>query len=301
MTRRLLGEERVWQYESPRNLVQWYGHVEIHDRHAIGQWFCVDIATGEVLWDHVIAGANSIRQVGGDVIVASETRSGGPWTANFGIFVIDRRTGELLWKSKGVGCLGALFGARQTGTPAALVGSLLYSSGGEVFDVRTGDHVRFVDIDAIPDQDRDESDPAHLLYGQKSITLNSGGSLSVSAGWSGFSATRSGTRSWSYEIEGHHVDGNFFSWRFVGDAILIVVADAPVLVSTGEHTAKENACRYELRVLDVETGRIAQAIPLTTEPGGPCRIEAVDRSHVLVSHGRTLWCYAWHRGGVAGA
>jgi hypothetical protein len=80
------------------------------------------------------------------VIVATETASGGPWTASFGCYGISLRTGELLWpvdREEG-GWLGRFlgflpgFGSANVETPVAVRGSQCVCESGRVLDIHSG-------------------------------------------------------------------------------------------------------------------------------------------------------------------
>ena len=91
--------ELSWHFDARHHLYQWYGRVQIVGGHAVGQWFCVDLDYGRCLWERRLPRANTIRAIADGVIVASEMRSDGPWTADFGVYAIALESGDLLWTS----------------------------------------------------------------------------------------------------------------------------------------------------------------------------------------------------------
>ena len=207
--------------------------------------------------------------------------------------MLDRASGELLWRSEGVGQLKFLFSflpwveLRGVGTPKSLLGAELVTSEGEVVDVRTGEHLRWVDPDSVRGESLEEDDPAWVLYRTGSVNLLDGDLLEAVAASDGLSVSRSGGRNWSFELGtlGRYLDTNYYSWRLVQDALLIVAGDDQVLEQGEEGGLVANPCRYELLVLDLEDGEVRQRVMLTYHPGPPCRIEDVDDRVVLISQG----------------
>ena len=54
-------------------------------------------------------GANTIRAIAdGVIVVLSEMRSDGPWTADFGVYAIALESGDLLWTSHREGLAGTV-------------------------------------------------------------------------------------------------------------------------------------------------------------------------------------------------
>lgn len=81
----MLDEIPSWTFSSSKPLTQWYGHVHLLRDHAVGQWFCVHRESGQLMWQHAMLRANDICNIDSGVIVASEMRSDGPWTATLDV------------------------------------------------------------------------------------------------------------------------------------------------------------------------------------------------------------------------
>ncbi len=42
-------ERPTWTYEARCGLRQWYGHVQLLEKRALGQWLCLDVDSGTLL------------------------------------------------------------------------------------------------------------------------------------------------------------------------------------------------------------------------------------------------------------
>ncbi len=299
-------EEPQWEYTSPRSLSQWYGHVHLLEDHVVGQWFCTDLQTGRPLWDRRFQRANTICGVSEDVIVASETRSDGPWTLTFGCYGISLLSGELLWtahRKRGGGLLRLLdfipgFTNGLRASPLALRGSECLNDRGRVIDVHTGEYLRKDSEDNFP-KTVDEEDPSWVLYTCNRMVLDNGDKL-VHATRKGFYLYRArpdGQHLWHFSLEGenHFIEGNYYSHRYQDGYLYLVASDRPIYVPVSPkdpYTIKPNRRRHFLWVLDVQTGAVCQKIDLSEETEKECRIEDIDDRYLLISReGKTLLCY----------
>jgi outer membrane protein assembly factor BamB len=93
----MIQEKPAWTYQTDKGLNQWYGNVATYEGRVLGQWFCLDAKTGDVLWEKDMEDPNTITGVSKGIIVATTTQSGGPWTASSGIYGLSLETGDLVW------------------------------------------------------------------------------------------------------------------------------------------------------------------------------------------------------------
>jgi hypothetical protein len=153
-------------------LALWYGHVELLKRHVVGQWFCLDRDSGSCFWDRRFWRINAIQAVADGVIVGSETRSDGPWTAGFGCYGIDLETGKLRWVSHRNGVWGKLvrmldffpgFTNELRDVPLSVEDRQVFCASGRVLDIQTGKLLRMEQHkrETVAFQDRSD---AHRLY-----------------------------------------------------------------------------------------------------------------------------------------
>jgi hypothetical protein len=231
------------------------------------------------------------------VIVASETRSDGPWTAGFGIYGIDSQTGKLLWTNHGRGLWGKLlrcfdyvpgFTNEFRDVPKCIVDEYVITAGGRALDVRTGRECPSVSVEA-PDKS-DRSAPDQKLYDNKSIEID-GDTIHVLGSCDDFVIVRrdkGGRELWRFVAKDHslHVDGNYYSYRIHDGRIFIILGDAPNYVPIKESEplyVKPNPANYQLGILDVSSGE-CEFVPLThAEQRTECRIEAIRDDRLLIS------------------
>src|SRR5262249_7436635 len=109
-----------------------------------------------------------------DVAVASETRSDGPWTADFGCYGISLKTGDLLWASHAAGLWGRVlrlldsvpfFTNDLRDTPARVRGNEVICNSGRVLDVHTGADLRRVPREEVRKGSEKPSDALQLFAG----------------------------------------------------------------------------------------------------------------------------------------
>src|SRR3954470_22795843 len=147
----MIEPDLIWTFGVRQRLTDGYGHVELLPHHVLGQWFCVDRATGRRAWERRFFRPNNVVGIADGVIVASEMRSDGPWTADFGCYGISLESGRLLWTSHADGWWGRFvrmldfvpgFTNELRDAPVDVTGCRCTCGSGRVLDVRTGHTVR---------------------------------------------------------------------------------------------------------------------------------------------------------------
>lgn len=289
--------EPRWSYSTPLGLSKWYGHVDYYDQYVIGQWFVLDSETGKLYWSRQFFRPTTICGFANDVIVATETRSDGPWTADFGIYGIDARSGSLRWVNHGRGLWGKLlryldyvpgFTNEFRDVPKCLVDQYVVTARGRILDVRTGHDCPSVKISET--NNNDLASPQRKLYDNKSLETD-GHTIEVEGHRDDFTILRrdkNGNDIWRFAAKDSslHVDGNYYSYRFHDGRIFIILGDAPKYVSINEAKpfyVKPNPANYQLGILDISSGKCT-ILPLANAMRrNECRIEAIRDSRMLVS------------------
>jgi len=289
--------EPRWTYSSPLGLTKWYGHVDYYGHYVIGQWFALDAETGQPYWSRRFHRPTTIYGCASDVIIASETRSDGPWTADFGIYGIDAHTGNLRWVNHGRGFWGKLlrcldyvpgFTNEFRDVPKCFVDQYIVTTRGRILDVRTGHDCPSVKITE-PNNDV-RSAPQHKLYYNKSLKTD-GDTIKVEGHRDDFAILRrdkNGNDIWRFAAKdlSLHVDGNYYSYRFHDGSIFIILGDAPNYVPINEATplhVKPNPANYQLGILDVSSGKCKLEPLANAKQRKECRIESIRDSRMLVS------------------
>jgi len=289
--------ERRWSYSNPFGLSKWYGHVDYYGQYVIGQWFVLDAETGKPYWSRRFFRPTTICGCVHDVIVASETRSDGPWTAGFGIYGIDARSGSLLWVNHGRGLWGKLlrcldyvpgFANEFRDVPKCLVDQYVVTTHGRILDVRTGRECPSVEIHERKTGER--TGPQHKLYDNKSLDID-GHTIRVEGQRDDFVIRRyerNGNEIWRFAAKdlSLHVDGNYYSYRFHEGRIFIILGDALNYVPINKAKpliVKSNPANYQLGILDISSGECT-ILPLANGMRrNKCRIEAIRDSRLLLS------------------
>ena len=306
----MLDPAPAWTYSGKQPLTQWYGHVHLLPDHAVGQWSCVERATGRLLWQSHIRRANTFCGVDSGVIVASEMRSDGPWTCSFGCYGIALDSGALLWVSHGDGIRGRL--ARMLDFVPGLTNELrdaphhvengeVFCESGRILDVRSGRVLKHVARDAVPSHESASSvgqefyntgmreAPPRFAIGnglflrrsQATTPEGQRGVLQIAAEDEG------GASLWQFSTVrlGRYIDGNFYSYRLVPPFLYLVVSDEPRYKPhpRGGRLVVPNRTRWHLVTLDLLTGEIRQDFSLGDEQHDECRIEDVDHRGLLIS------------------
>ncbi len=288
---------RRWTYSNPRGLTQWYGHVDYFGPYVIGQWFVLDAVSGREHWSRRWSRPNTVCGCAQDVIVATEMRSDGPWTATFGIYGIDARTGTLQWTAHAREPLGRLlrcfdfvpgFTNEFRDGPERVVGRHVVTVRGRTLDVRTGRESLSANVADL--EDDAGSTAAERLYANKWLDVD-GDTLRVSSDPGDFVVSRhdpGGGEVWRFAAgeRSFRVNGNYYSYRLHQGCIYIVlsVASARASADGGDAPPSEgHAADHQLGVLDVFSGKCA-LLPLPWASGRKaCRIEAMRGSRMLLS------------------
>jgi hypothetical protein len=305
----MISTKPSWTFFAKHSLTQWYGYVHLLPDVAVGQWLVLDRQTGRPLWERGFHRPNSIFGIAGDVILATERRSDGPWTLDFGCYAIALRTGELLWQWHGPGIWGAFVracdwipGFTNELRPSfrALRGNECLITSRRVLDVETGRTLR-------RNESREEwkgpdllSD-AKRLYRKMPVAIEPGRTLSlVPPEEKGNARERSTSRKivvqvtdeagavvwcWGPHMIGLHSKTNYYGWRLAGDRLLFLAGEEPEVLphSTHKGWVVTNSTRYHLIVVDVRNGEVLQRFPVCEGPTRDCRIEDVDEKGVLIS------------------
>lgn len=289
--------ELRWTYLNALGLSKWYGHVDYYGQYVIGQWFALDADTGRQYWSRRLFRPTTVLGCAHGVIVASETRSDGPWTANFGIYGIDAQTGDLRWINHGRGIWGKLlrcfdyvpgFTNEFRDAPKRLVDRYVVTRRGRVLDIRTGRDCPSVKLDEPTNSTRAE--PEYKLYDDKSLEID-GDRITIEGHRDNFVILRrdkKGRDRWRFAARdlSLHVDGNYYSYRLHNGRILMILGDAPNYVPVHESKplcVKPNPANYQLGILDITSGE-CKLFPLANaKRRKECRIEAIQDSRILVS------------------
>ncbi|MDX1946498.1 MAG: hypothetical protein SFU86_13945 [Pirellulaceae bacterium] len=285
-----------WTYSNSSRLSKWYGHVEYYGPYVIGQWFALNAETGAEYWSRRFFRPTTVCDCAHDVIVASETRSDGPWVFDFGIYGIHAQTGKLLWTNHGRGLWGRMlrcfdyvpgFTNEFRDAPERVVGRYVVTSAGRFLDIGTGHQCPSPVLEKPHCGDRLALN--RELYDNKSLAMD-GDTILVQGHHDDFVILRrdkSGREFWRFAAKerGLHVDGNFYSYRLHNGRIFIILGDAPkyVRIKASSPYVKRSPANYYMGILNVSTGKcdlfpLAEA-KLRTE----CRIESIRDDRVLIS------------------
>lgn len=322
-------ERPTWTYEARCGLRQWYGHMQLLEKRALGQWLCLDVDSGTLLWERRYHRPNTVVGVSENVIVATEMRSDGPWTLTFGGYGISLETGELLWtshaKPRWNGFLRFLdlipgFTNELRDTPVGVKGSQCACESGRVLDIHTGRQIgKTPHVEAWRSGSSGSSDrqaPAQRLYdtqiaggGPRFVKIGDGKLLTHQ--WDSEPPTETPSEQqfrlclldarhnlqWKFAIRdfNKYIEGNFFSYRYAGDCVYLIVSDEPPYVPVkpdAPYLVQPNPTTYHLWTLDIGSGAILQKIPVTDAGVTECRIEDLTDDYLLVSvNGKRLLCY----------
>jgi hypothetical protein len=303
----MIRETPRWTYKSSAPLTQWYGHVHLLPERALGQWFCVDRASGALLWRRTHFRPNTIVGIGSDVIVASEMRSDGPWTADFGCYGISLETGRRLWTSHGSGfwkfALRALdfvpgYTNEFRDEPRLVRDGKVYCRSGRVLDTRSGATIDRIAREEIAAIQLPQSDAERLYAGEKVrvakglSVVRPGGATWHDGGWQIAAENDAGETVWhvSAKTLTRTIASAFYGYRLAERYVYVLLSEEPSTVPhpTKLHYAVANPTRWHLVAIDVATGEVVQDVRLDEEKRPECRIEDVDVTGVLISVGREL-------------
>ena len=290
--------EPRWTYSNASGLRKWYGHVDYYGPYVIGQWFTLDADSGKEHWSRKSLRANTICGCSHDVIVASEMRSDGPWTADFGIYGISAQTGAMLWINHGRGLWGKLlrcfdyvpgFTNEFRDRPKCIVDQHVVTERGRVLEILTGIDCPSLRLECPETTER--SRPAQKFYDNKSLSFN-GNTIKVEGHRHEFCIIRSGNDGnellWRFAAKDRsvYVDGNYYSYRIHNGFIFIILGDAPNYVPISDSKplfVKPNPANYQMGVLNVSSGNCELFPLLDAKQRKECRIEAIRDSRMLIS------------------
>ncbi|OJT17789.1 hypothetical protein BO221_43080 [Archangium sp. Cb G35] len=264
-----------WTFTSRFGLRQWYGHVILLPDKVLGQWWCVERANGTVLWERTYQRPNTIDGITGEVIVASETRSDGPWTAAYGCYGLSLKTGERLWTSHREGLWGWVMElidlvpgiTNEFRDTAVLVrGAECICESGRVLDARTGRLLRRMPREDVERLRSEASESRPFLQYKEELPLAEQAFARVATGFA--------SGPW-----------NFFTYRFAGPYLYLVVSEEgtsrPHPREPGVHVSQR--AHFHLLTLDRERATIIQDLRVGDEPLSECRIEDLDERGLALS------------------
>lgn len=278
----MFNPEPAWTIRAQAPLTQWYGHVRLLEDSALGQWIRVSLDSGEIIWERSYARANHICGVAKRTIIASEMRSGGPWTADFGVYALDLGDGEPLWTNHGKWLNPLLRMLDHVGlinnqlrdSPELVHEDGVWTRDGRVLDLRTGEPLRPAPPKPAPLADL--GDRSRALYFDKQVELGQGrrllkhpstlpDTLSVTL------VDASGQPLWRREWP-RGVRSNYYSHRLVGDHLVVVV----------------HGTEPSVDVVSLSDGATLQSL---RGPGRATRIEDADDRGILLSDGDRRLCW----------
>lgn len=304
----MLYEKPTWIVASKKPLTQWYGHAHLLPNHVLGQWLCIDRASGQIKWQRTFFRPNTIAGVDSGVIVASEMRSDGPWTATFGCYGISLENGRLLWTSHGGGLWGRFgrlldfvpgFTNEFRDTPRHVEGGKVFCRSGRVLDVRSGKLVQKLDPEVVCSHEKPvpvarqfyascvEKIHPRVPIGNGLVLRHIQPAHGLQRGIFEIAAeTDAGNPVWRFSIAelGRHIDSNFFSYRLVPPFLYLVVSDESRFKPhpTNTQYIVPNPTRWHLVTVALPTGEVAQDFSLDDEKLAECRIEDVDGDGLLI-------------------
>ncbi|MCL4691301.1 MAG: hypothetical protein KJ060_02160 [Candidatus Hydrogenedentes bacterium] len=310
-----------WTASPKHGLTQWYGHVHLLRDLVVGQWFATRRTDGTLVWEQRHPRANTVRDISeaNGVILATETRSDGPWTADFGCYAISLETGELLWCNHGRGAGGGLlrildfvpgFTNEFRDTACAIRDGQCLCESGRLLDLHSGEPLGQLsrkEVEVIR-QERMLA-RAEPLYHSGEVDLPDLGlrvsnhTRVVDGGVRRQRGTlrletfdENGASRWNFDIAAtkYHIDGNFYSYRLISPYIYLVVSEAAQrkVHPKRPHTSLPNASPYHILVLDIRSGELVQDTRIQNAPCETARIEDVDDAGLLIGvDGKTLFYF----------
>lgn len=289
--------EPQWTYINSRRFNDWYYVVDYYGPYVIGPWFVLDAQTGAKFWSGKYFRPTVACDCESDVIIATETRSDGPWICNFGIYAIDAKTGRLLWTSHARGFWGKLlrcfdfipgFTNEFRDSPLDIINGHVITHFGRCLNVRTGKHNPGIQVSA-PDGS-DHTPPYRKLHEDESLEIN-GGTICVQGYNQDFVILRrdpAGNEVWRFAAakQSFYVTGDWNSYRLHGDRIFIVIGDAPSVVpikASEPSIVKRNPANYQMGILDVSSGDLNLYPLKNSKQRTDCHIESIQDESILVS------------------
>jgi hypothetical protein len=304
--------EPIWSFTAKKTVYQWYGHAYLLENHVVGQWFTLKRETGQCLWEHDFGRPNTIFGFSDEVILASEMRSDGPWTADFGCYGISLASGKQLWRWYGKGWWGRFlelldhipgFTNDLRASLVGIKGKECITDNGHVLEIKSGKWLRKEADTANWEAKPYPQTNAEKIYDNRQIQIESGKWVSTRNGKMrmprkfvmsdehfGFRLIAdNGALLWDWGVEkiGLNPLVNYFGWRLMGTEILMLAGEEPdcVPIKRSEPLfVKPNPTKYHLVVLDALTGNVLQRLPVSLEKVTDCRIEDVDEKGFLLSY-----------------
>ncbi len=308
----------TWSCTAKYSLTKWYGQVALLDDLVLGQWICIQRSNGHILWERGFWRPNAVVGVTDDVIVATETRSDGPWTCDFGCYGISLRTGELIWVSHRNGLWGKIvrlfdyipaFTNELRDRATSVQDGVVFCESGRVLDVRTGAFLRRVPKAGLPSgvhwgfhktldpalrfpkSTEEPPPPAHVnddcyvtrfpppnLH-RKIVPLDEGQNASL------YGTTADGSLKWHFRVSQFGYHNSSSPLTFMPPFLYLVVSDSPVTVPIHPdkpYIVRPNPGNWHALTVDARTGSVVQDLLL-----GRCkdqaRIQDVDDSGILFS------------------
>ena len=325
-----LDPKPIWSFTANKHLHLWYGHVHLLNDYVVGQWFVLKRNSGECLWERGFQRANTIFEITDGVILASETRSDGPWTASFGCYGISLSSGDMLWRWYGNGIRGRLakfldcvpnytneFRPHFVGVR----GNEFATKQGHILDIHTGRFLRREAEISIPQKNYEPQTAAQKIYNGQPVEVAPNLLLSTREARAKMGKLPSGITSmsfpkqkkpfgfvlrntqgqtvwdWSPTELGLHPITNYYGWRLFENKLVVLCGEKSetVPIHSGKPLiVKPNATKYQLLLVDVLTGKVDQKIIVSKEKVDSCRIEDVDSKGILVGCGiRNLQFYVF--------
>jgi hypothetical protein len=302
----MIQEKPAWTYQTDKGLNQWYGNVATYEGRVLGQWFCLDAKTGDVLWEKDMEDPNTITGVSKGIIVATTTQSGGPWTASSGIYGLSLETGDLVWQAKPIKPSKGLFArlsyklglVRFTDSPNYVSENQVICTSEAILNIENGNVMH--DAQAEPELSVEDS-RANSLYGgaminvddqlQKNITrVKPGERVHMSTekvviyGYSGDDELN-----WEFNLHslGYSAFFNYFSYRFHEPYIYFLGKEGDYYMPEVEGEALERRpAPFHLIAVDARSGEVVQDLRLPDE-AHEYRIESSNSQGILLSHSNT--------------
>jgi hypothetical protein len=122
-------------------------NVNIYGDRVFGTGYCLDVATGAMVWERDHFRAHMVIGADDGVIVASEYVMEGVWSDILGCYGISLANGDLIWTSHGNGLWGTLwrtldfvpgFANELRDTPLAVREGRVFCESGRILDIHTG-------------------------------------------------------------------------------------------------------------------------------------------------------------------
>jgi hypothetical protein len=299
-----------WTFTARYPLTQWYGHVHLLSSKVLGQWACFDRHDGSLVWEQGLWRPNTIVEIQDGIIVATEMRSDGPWTADFGCYGISLDTGKLLWTSHGSGWWGRFlrlldfvpgFTNDLRDDPNFVQGQECFCNSGRIIDLHSGKDVRRIPRGDVDKSAPQASDDFALHYAKHNVEF-----LRVQVGedrWlahrrpedvpgpTGFLASvfqlclLDGGNSviWFFDLAS--TGYKFGSYRYAAPFVYVVVSEGEEWRDhpTIPQAVVPNPTRFHVLTLELDSGTIAQDVLIDERQLTHCKLEDADSIGLVIS------------------